>query len=81
MINNQNFLDALNIASFIIGIVNYQENLTQSDKSEILQNSQNVSKTVVDKIDKHLQIQDYKIDIILSKLLEIEKILKDQKKD
>lgn len=80
MKDNQNFLDALNIASFIVGIVNYQENLTQNDKSEILQNSQNVSKTVIDEIDKHLQIQDYKIDIILSKLLEIEKILKDQGK-
>ena len=80
MKDNQNFLDALSIASFIVGIVNYQENLTQNDKSEILQNSQNVSKTVIDEIDKHLQIQDYKIDIILSKLLEIEKILKDQGK-
>ena len=81
MKDNQDFLDALNIASFIVGIVNYQENLTQNDKSEILQNSQNVSKTVIDEIDKHLQIQDYKIDIVLSKLLEIEKILKDQEKD
>lgn len=30
------FLDMLAIASFIVGIKNYEENLTQTDKTEIL---------------------------------------------
>lgn len=36
MQENQSFLDAVSIASFILGIMNYGENLTQNDKSEIL---------------------------------------------
>lgn len=63
-----NFYDAVNIASFILGLINYQENLTQNDKSEILQNSQTVSDKVIDRIEQHLVIQDKKIDQILSLL-------------
>ena len=62
------FYDAVNIASFILGLINYQENLTQNDKSEILQNSQTVSDKVIDRIEQHLVIQDKKIDQILSLL-------------
>lgn len=62
------FYDAVNIASFILGLINYQENLTQNDKSEILQNSQTVSDKVIDRIEQHLIIQDEKIDQILSLL-------------
>ena len=50
------FYDAVNIASFILGLINYQENLTQNDKSEILQNSQTVSDKVIDRIEQHLVI-------------------------
>lgn len=67
---NENFVNAVNIAAFILAIMNYQENLTQSDKSEILQNSQNISDSIINKIDSHLQRQDKKIDRILE-LLEI----------
>lgn len=62
------FYDAVNIAGFILGLINYQENLTQNDKSEILQNSQTVSDKVIDRIEQHLIIQDEKIDQILSLL-------------
>lgn len=65
---NEIFSDSVNIASFILGIMNYQENLTQNDKAEILQNSQDVSDSIIDKIDSHLQIQDEKIDRILELL-------------
>lgn len=64
--NRDDFGFNLNLASFIIGLINYQENLTQSDKSEILQNSQNVSDEIIKKIDEHLQRQDRKIDEILA---------------
>lgn len=64
--NRDDFGFNLNLASFIIGLINYQENLTQSDKSEILQNSQNVSDEIIKKIDEHLQMQDKKIDEILA---------------
>lgn len=34
---DKNFLDAVAIVSFIIGVANYQENLTQDDKNDIMQ--------------------------------------------
>ena len=69
--DREQFQHNLNIASFILGIMNYQENLTQNDKSEILQNSQNVSDLIIQKIDSHLQVQDQKIDSILHELEEL----------
>lgn len=70
MQNEQSFLNAVTIADFLLGMLNYRENLTQNDKSEILQNSQNVSDAVIDKIDRHLQLQDKKIDYIIQLLEE-----------
>lgn len=69
--NQEQFEHNLNIASFILGIMNYEENLTQNDKSEILQNSQNVSDKVIESIEQHLKIQDKKIDEILRLLKDI----------
>lgn len=69
--NKEQFEFNLSLASFIMGIMNYQENLTQNDKSEILQNSQNVSDLIIQKIDSHLQVQDQKIDLILRELEEL----------
>ena len=66
--NNNQFIDTINLLSFFLSILNYQENLTQNDKSEILQNSQNISDAIINKIDTHLQEQDRKIDLILSLL-------------
>ena len=34
--NNLQFLDLLNIMSFIIGVMNYNENLTQGDKQDLM---------------------------------------------
>lgn len=69
--NKEQFEYNVALASFILGIMNFQENLTQNDKSEILQNSQNVSDLIIQKIDSHLQIQDQKIDKILYELEEL----------
>lgn len=55
----------LALASFILGIMNYQENLTQNDKQEIMDNSAKIQDSIINKIDAHLQIQDQKIDEIL----------------
>lgn len=69
--NKEQFEYNVALASFILGIMNFQENLTQNDKSEILQNSQNVSDLIIQKIDSHLQVQDQKIDKILYELEEL----------
>lgn len=69
--DREQFQHNLNIASFILGLMNYEENLTQNDKSQILQNSQNVSDKVIEKIEKHLENQDKKIDEIIQLLKDI----------
>ena len=71
MNNNEqfDFLDLLNILSFVIGILNYQENLTQSDKQELMNKVDEDTKTAIKEVHKHLQMQDEKIDTIM-KLLE-----------
>lgn len=69
--DREQFQQNLNVASFILGIMNYEENLTQNDKSEILQNSQNVSDKVIESIEQHLKIQDKKIDELINKVNEL----------
>ena len=54
-------LDALAIISFLIGVANYDENVDQSTMSKAVQ-------AAVDDIHRHLDIQDEKIDLMLSKL-------------
>lgn len=66
--NNLDFLDILNILSFLIGVMNYGENISQGDMQELAQTmSQHTSKAVED-VHSHLQEQDRKIEEILETL-------------
>ena len=47
------FLDLLNILSFVIGILNYQENLTQSDKQELLHKVDEDTQTAIREVHNH----------------------------
>ena len=73
MNNNEqlSLLDTLNILSFIIGILNYNENLTQGDKQELMQEIDNKISLVLDKVQKHLEIQDKQLNIIIKRLEEL----------
>lgn len=62
---NNNFLDLVNIASFVLGVMNLQENLTQSDKQDIVDRLDKESDVILNKIHDHLEEQDKKIDRIL----------------
>lgn len=74
MNNNEqlSLLDILNILSFIIGILNYNENLTQGDKQELMHEIDNKISLVLDKVQKHLEIQDKQLNIIIKRLEELE---------
>jgi hypothetical protein len=74
MNNNEQLtlLDILNILSFIIGILNYNENLTRGDKQELMQEIDNKISLVLDKVQKHLEIQDKQLNIIIKRLEELE---------
>lgn len=61
--NELTLLDAITIVSFIIGLANYEENISQTDV-------QNVVKAAVDDIHVHLSKQDEiieKLSILLDK--------------
>ena len=59
-------LDVLNILSFVIGLLNYNENLTQNDKQELLEEMDNQTTTLLEEIHAHLKEQDIKIEEILN---------------
>lgn len=61
----QNFLDALNLMSFVIGLMNLNENLTQGDKQDIMKNLSEKADTILKEIHAHLEEQDGKINKIL----------------
>lgn len=62
------FLDTLNIMSFVIGLMNLDENMTQGDKQELMQELSNKAELLLNEIHSHLKEQDKKIDKILAKL-------------
>lgn len=54
-------LDILSFISFLIGLKNYEQNVTQNDIQDTVQSA-------VSSIQKHLQMQDEKIDFIIKKM-------------
>ena len=62
------FLDSIALVSFIIGVMNYDENLTQSDKQD-LQNQLNTKiDLLLKEVHSHLEEQDKKLDKIMEAL-------------
>ena len=61
--NQFDLLDTLSVLSFLIGVMNLEENLTQGDL-------QDKTQLILDEIHGHLQEQDEKIDRILEVLNE-----------
>jgi hypothetical protein len=59
-------LDILNILSFVIGLLNFNENLTQGDKQELMQKFDEQTQVLLSEVHKHLEAQDEKIDHILT---------------
>ena len=65
---NDKLLDSISILSFIIGIMNYEENLTQNDKQELENKLSSSIELLLNEIHSHLTEQDKKLDIILEEL-------------
>lgn len=62
---NQDFMDILNIASFLLSVQNLESNLDQDKADKLL-------KGAVGDIHKHLEMQDKKLDMIIKRLEDIE---------
>ena len=62
------FLDTISLISFMIGVMNLNENLTQGDKQDLLKTFSQEAERLLNEIHHHLQEQDEKIDRILEEL-------------
>ena len=62
------FLDNIAIVSFIVGLLNLNENLTQGDKQDLMDELSKKSDDLLTEIHSHLQEQDAKLDSILKEL-------------
>ena len=62
------FLDIITLVSFYVGLINYDENLTQSDKQDLENQLSSKMDLLLTEIHKHLEEQDKKIDLILERL-------------
>ena len=64
------FLDALNVASFLIGLENLEMNLDQNDKADLQNDLANTAERLLSEIHAHLEAQDEKIDRIIARMEE-----------
>lgn len=64
---NDDFLDTLSVLSFIIGIMNYDENLSQSDKDDMIQEFNNKAEELLKRLEDDLEEQNN----MLREILEI----------
>ena len=68
MAYNQDFLDAVSLVSFIIGIANYNENLSQSDKDDMMHALDEKANNMLEKLEADLEEQNELLRKILDKL-------------
>ena len=68
MAYNQDFLDAVSLVSFIIGIANYNENLSQSDKDDMMHALDEKANNILEKLEADLEEQNELLRQILDKL-------------
>ena len=68
MAYNQDFIDAVSLVSFIIGIANYNENLSQSDKDDMMHALDEKANNMLEKLEADLEEQNELLRQILDKL-------------
>lgn len=55
---NGDFLDAMSMMSFAIGLVNYRENLAQSNNYDIMQEVDKQTQLIIQKLEKSIEYQN-----------------------
>lgn len=65
---NQDFLDALSLVSFMVGIANYGENLSQSDKDDLMTSLDKKTNSILETLKASLEEQNAMLREILKKL-------------
>lgn len=72
MMRNNNFLDVLTCLQFAITLVNYQQNLQQSDNDDIMKALDQKTNHLIGQLQQDLAEQDKMLKQILSKLEKID---------
>lgn len=72
MMRNDNFLDVLTCLQFAITLVNYQQNLQQSDNDDIMRALDQKTNHLIGQLQQDLADQDKMLKQILSKLEKID---------
>lgn len=68
MLYNQDVLDTIALVSFIIGMANYNENLTQNDKADIMGRLDQQTNDILVKLQESIDEQNAMLREILSRL-------------
>ena len=65
---NQDFLDAISLVSFLVGLANYEENLTQNDKADLMDKLDRQTKEILERVEKAVDEQNRMLKEILEVL-------------
>lgn len=65
---NEDFLDVMACMGFAIGLVNYQENLQQSNNDDIMKELDDKTTLMITQLEKDLEEQNIMLQAILKKL-------------
>ena len=65
---NDDFMDAVALVSFIVGLANYQENLTQNDKADLMDKLDKQTRDILERIEADLEAQNEMLEEILGRL-------------
>lgn len=69
---NDDFLDALAVVGFVISIANYNENLSQSDKDDILEQFSQRADSMLQRLEDDLEEQNEMLRDILDRIDKLE---------
>ena len=79
---NQEFMDYLALLSFVIGVANYDENLSQSDKDDLMKAVDEKTNKLLTELEKDLEYQNDILDhqtklleLILDRLNSLERVI------
>ena len=72
MLYNQNMLDSLTLVSFLVGLANYTENLTQSDKDDIMNRLDKQTHDILVQVQYSLEEQNEMLREVLYRLDKLE---------
>lgn len=76
---NKDFIDAISPISFMVGIANYDENLSQSDKDDIMKSLDEKTNEMLTRLEKDIDNQNEMIKDITNRLDRIERKLDNER--